>query len=90
MTTPVGYVWMAWQASWVFTLRSVQLWTEPTTAAAELTRMAAEKHEAFAAGALAAGKAAMRGTRPDLVAHAALAPARRRVAANLRQLTRLR
>ena len=90
MTTPVGYVWMAWQASWVFTLRSVQLWTDPATAASELTRMAAEKQEAFTAGVLAAGKAAMLGTRPDLVAHAALAPARRRVSANLRQLTRPR
>jgi hypothetical protein len=90
MTTPVGYAWMAWQASWVFTLRSAQLWADPATAASELARMAAEKQAAFAAGALAAGKAAMLGTRPDLVAHAAMAPARRRVAANLRQLTRPR
>jgi len=88
MTHPFGYAMLAWQAGWVFTLRSAQLWAEPATATAELTRMAAEKQRVFAAGALAAGKAAMVGTRPDLVAAAALAPAQRRVAANLRQLTR--
>lgn len=88
--TPPAYALMAWQAGWVFTLRSVQLWTDPVTATAELTRMAVEKQVAFSAGALAAGKAALQGTRPDLVAAAAIAPARRRVAANLRELTRLR
>jgi N-acyl-D-aspartate/D-glutamate deacylase len=90
MTDPVSYALLAWQAGWVFTIRSAQLWAEPATAAAELARMAAEKQRAFAAGALAASKAAMAGTRPDLVAAMALAPARRRVAANLRQLTKLR
>ncbi|WP_237216923.1 hypothetical protein, partial [Falsiroseomonas oryziterrae] len=81
MTHPFGYAMLAWQAGWVFTLRSAQLWTEPATATAELARMAGEKQRAFAAGALAASKAALLGTRPDLVAAAAIAPARRRVAA---------
>ncbi|MGG5818865.1 hypothetical protein [Falsiroseomonas sp. HW251] len=85
--TPPAYALMAWQASWVFTLRSMQLWTDPMAATSELTRMAMEKHRAFSAGAMAAGKAALIGTRPDLVAAAAVAPARRRVAANLRELT---
>jgi len=88
MTTPVRYAWMAWQASWVFTIRSAQLWAAPTMAGSELTRMAEEKQRAFTDGVFAASRAVLRGTRPDLVAHAALAPARRRVAANLRQLTR--
>lgn len=88
MTHPAAYAWLAWQAGWVFTLRSAQLWTEPAEAASALAEMAAEKQRAFTAGAFAAGRAAMLGTRPDLVAAAALRPARRRVAANLRQLTR--
>ncbi|PWS37877.1 antibiotic ABC transporter [Falsiroseomonas bella] len=90
-TPPPGdYALLAWQASWVFALRSAQLWTQPAEAAGALAEMAAEKHRAFAAGAVAAGRAAMAGTRPDLVAAAALRPARRRVAANLRKLTRAR
>ncbi len=90
MTHPAAYAWLAWQAGWVFTLRSAQLWTDPAEAATALTAMAAEKQRAFAAGAIAASRAAMLGTRPDLVAAAALRPTRRRVAANLRQLTRPR
>lgn len=90
MTHPAAFALLAWQAGWVFALRSAQLLTEPATASAELARMAAEKQRAFAAGAMAAGRAALLGSRPDLVAAAALKPARRRVAANLRQLTRPR
>ena len=30
--TPPAYALMAWQASWVFTLRSMQLWTDPMAA----------------------------------------------------------
>lgn len=88
MAPPVSYTLLAWQAGWVFALRSAQLWSQPAQAAAALTEMAAEKQRAFAAGALAAGQAALLGSRPDVVAAAALKPARRRVAANLRQLTR--
>jgi len=88
MTNPVGYAWMAWQAGWVFTLRSAQLWAAPATAANELVRMAEEKQRAFTDGVFAASRAVLKGTRPDLVAHVALAPMRRRVSANLRQLTR--
>jgi hypothetical protein len=87
MTHPAHYAWLAWQASWVFTLRSAQLWAEPAGAASALAVMAAEKQRAFAQGALAAGRAALAGARPDLVAAAAIGPARRRVASNLRQLT---
>lgn len=90
MTNPAQFALLAWQAGWVFTLRSAQLWTEPAGAATALAAMAAEKQRAFAAGAFAAGRAAMEGSRPDLVAAAALRPARRRVAANLRTLTRPR
>ena len=86
MTNPAAYALFAWQTGMVFTLRSAQLWVEPVGAAAALAEMAAEKQKAFAEGALAAGVAAMQGTRPDLVALAALRPARRRVAANVRAL----
>jgi hypothetical protein len=86
MSNPADFALFAWQAGWVFTLRSAQLWTDPAKAAASLAEMAAEKQKAFAEGAFAAGVAAMQGTRPDLVALAALRPARRRVAANVRSL----
>jgi hypothetical protein len=88
--TPPAYALLAWQAGWVFALRSAQLWTAPAEAAGALTEMVAEKQRAFADGAFAAGRAAMLGHRPDRVAAAALRPARRRVAANLRLLTRPR
>jgi hypothetical protein len=87
---PGDYALMAWQAGWVFARRSAQLWTQPGEAAAALAGMATEKQRAFAAGALAAGQAALAGSRPDQVAAAALRPARRRVAVNLRTLTRAR
>jgi hypothetical protein len=87
MTHPARYAWLAWQAGWVFTLRSAQLWTEPAGAAAALAEMAEEKQRAFAEGAIAAGRAVLAGSRPDLVAAAALGPVRRRVASNHRQLT---
>ncbi len=85
---PAAYALLAWQASWVFTLRSMQLWAQPAEAAASLMRMAEEKHRAFAAGAVDATAAALRGARPEMVAAAALAPARRRVEANMRKLAR--
>jgi hypothetical protein len=88
MTDPAAYALLAWQSSWVFTLRSAQLWTDPATAATALADMVVEKHVAFTAGAFAAGRAAMSGARPDLVAEAAMRPTRRRVAVNLRKLTK--
>ena len=83
---PAQYALFAWQAGWVFTLRSLQLCAEPVGAAAALTAMVAEKQKAFTDGAIAAGKAVLDGSRPDVVAAAALRPARRRVAANMRAL----
>jgi hypothetical protein len=88
LNDPAEYALFAWQAGWVFALRSAQLWAEPAQAAATLAEMAAEKQKAFAQGAIAAGLAAMQGARPDLVAAAALRPARRRVMANMRALGR--
>ena len=63
--------------------RSFALWAEPHNAAPALARMAAEKQRAFAAAALAAGRAAVRGEIPAAVVEAALLPARRRVRRNL-------
>ncbi len=83
---PAAYALFAWQAGWVFTLRSLQLATDPVQAASTLTAMVAEKQKAFADGAIAAGAAMMQGARPDVVAAAALRPAQRRVAANMRAL----
>ena len=90
MTDPATFALLAWRTGWVFTLRSARLWTEPAGAATALADMAAEKHRAFTDGALAAGRAALRGTRPDLVVAVAFSPARRRVASNYRRLTRAR
>ncbi|MBU8542711.1 MULTISPECIES: hypothetical protein [Roseomonadaceae] len=86
MTNPAAYALFAWQAGWVFTLRSMQLGTDPVGASAALAEMVAEKQKAFADGAFAAGRALLAGSRPDVVAEAAMRPARRRVAANMRAL----
>jgi len=85
---PAAYALFAWQAGWVFTLRSLQLVTQPAEAASTLTAMIAEKQKAFADGAIAAGVAMMQGAAPDVVAAAALRPAQRRVSANIRALKR--
>jgi hypothetical protein len=79
---------LAWQTAFVFTLRSVQLWTEPAEAQARLTAYALEKQKAFTAGAMAAGAAALAGAAAPTVLEAALAPAHRRVRANARKLMR--
>ena len=79
---------LAWQTGFVFTLRSMQLWAEPAKAGAQLTEFALEKQRAFAAGAVAAGQAALTGADAPAVLAAALAPAHRRVRANARKLFR--
>ena len=78
----------AWQSSFVFTLRSAQLWAQPATAHSLLADYAYEKQRAFTAGAFAAGRAAMAGAAAPAVLAAALAPAHRRVRANMRKLTK--
>ena len=84
MTPPV---WLA-EAGFVFLAHSAQLWANPARAAARLTQLAAEKQKAFAEGAVKAGLAAANGASPAAVAEAAMAPARRRVRANARKLTK--
>lgn len=79
---------LAWQAGTVFTLRSLGLLAEPARAARLLTDYAIEKQRAFAAGALAASRAALTGADPAAVLAAALRPAHRRLRANHRRLTR--
>ena len=86
MRNPADLGLFAWQTGWVFTLRSLRLWAEPGKAAGSLTEMALEKQRAFAEGALAAGRAVLRGADPHVVAAAALRPARKRVAANMKAL----
>ena len=88
MTDPTRWGLMAWQAGWVFTLRSMDLWAKPEGAGEELTRMALEKQKAFTDGLFAAGRAAMAGAGPEAVMAAAARPAQRRVSANLRTLRR--
>lgn len=80
-----AYIWLA-EASWVCAMHSAQLWANPAQASARLAVLWSEKQQAFAEGATEAGLAAMRGARPDAVAKAAMAPARRRVRANARKL----
>jgi hypothetical protein len=79
---------LAWQTALVFTMRSLQLWTEPHSAQTRLTAYAMEKHTAFAAGAMAAGQAMLAGHMVPAVMEAAMAPAHRRVQANARKLMR--
>ena len=85
---PFTYGLFAWQAGWVFTLRSAELWTEPAKAQARLTEYALEKQKAFATGAIRAGAAAMAGAEPGAVMAVALAPSRKRVRANARKLAK--
>jgi hypothetical protein len=90
MRHPAEFALFAWQAGWVFALRSARLWTEPATAAGSLAKMALEKQKAFADGMMAAGRAAIRGADAHGVAAAALRPARRRVSANVKALGKVR
>jgi len=85
---PFTYGLFAWQAGWVFALRSAELWTEPAKAQARLAEYALEKQKAFAEGAVKAGAAAMVGSVPEVVLAAALAPSRKRVRANARKLAK--
>ena len=73
--------------SLVFSVRSLGLWMAPGEAPARLIGYALEKQQAFTAGGLAAGRAALAGAEPAGVVQAALGPARRRVRANARKLT---
>lgn len=81
---------MAWHAGFVFTMRSMQLWAEPTHAAPRLMQHAAEKQRAMLQGMVGVTAAMVRGVAPLAVMEAALEPARRRVAANARGLARRR
>ncbi len=78
------YAWLA-EAGWVFMMHSAQLWADPK-ASARLAALGAEKQKAFAQGAIRASAAALRGSSPEVIAKAAMAPARRRVRANARKL----
>lgn len=80
-----AYAWLA-EAGWVFMMHSAQLWRDPAKAGARLTALAAEKQRAFAEGAIEAGAAAWRGSKPAAIAKAAMSPARRRVRANARKI----
>lgn len=86
---PEAFARFAWQAGTVFALRSWGLTQNPAEASFRLSEMAIEKQRAFAEGAVAAWWAVMLGSRPDVVAAAALRPARRRVSANHRSLTKI-
>ncbi len=84
--SPFFFANLAWQASLVFTARSLRLWADPGQAQARLTEHAMEKQRAFLEGMAAATRAGMAGASPQAVAAAALRPARRRLAANHRAL----
>ncbi|MDB5416221.1 MAG: hypothetical protein JWR10_4556 [Rubritepida sp.] len=80
-----AYAWLA-EAGWVFAMHSAQLWANPTTSAARLATLGAEKRKAFAEGAIQASAAALRGAKPETVFKAAMAPARRCVRANAKKI----
>lgn len=81
---------MAWHAGFVFTVRSMQLWSEPVHAAPRLMAHAAEKQRAMLQGMVGVTEAVVRGVTPMAMVEAAFEPARRRVAANARGLARRR
>ena len=85
---PDRWLMMAWQAGAVFSLRSLELWTEPAHAAPRLMAHVAEKQRAMLRGMASVTAAAARGAAPLVLLEAALEPARRRVAANARGLAR--
>jgi high-affinity K+ transport system ATPase subunit B len=80
-----AYAWLT-EASWVFVMHSAQLWADPAKASGRLAVLGAEKQKAFAEGAIKASAAAIRGAKPNAIAKAAMAPARRRVRANARKI----
>ena len=86
--TPFAAATFAWQAATVCTLRSWQLWTDPAQAQARLAEYAMEKQRAFTEGAFKAGEAVLAGADAQAVLTAALRPAQRRVAANVRALSK--
>jgi hypothetical protein len=57
-------------------------------ASSRLADMVAEKQRAFTAGMMGAAAAMAVGSRPDVVAAAAIGPAQRRVAVNARRLAK--
>lgn len=80
-----AYTWLA-EASWVFLMHSARLWADPAKASARLAALGVEKQKAFTEGAIKASAAALRGAKPDTIAKALMAPARRRVRANARKI----
>jgi hypothetical protein len=89
IATPLStYAWFM-EAGWVFAMHSAQLWANPTKASTRLASLGAEKHKAFAEGAVKASVAALRGAKPDTIVNAAMAPARRRVRANAKKLQKI-
>ena len=80
-----AYSWLT-EAGFVFAAHSAQLWADPFGASARLNTLWAEKQKAFAEGAMKASMAAMGGASPEAVARAAMAPTRRAVRKNARQI----
>ncbi|WP_431283050.1 hypothetical protein ACQW02_27245 [Humitalea sp. 24SJ18S-53] len=83
---PLSFGMFAWQATWVFAMRSASLAGDPINASARLADMVDEKQRAFTAGMMGAVAAMAVGSRPDVVAAAAMRPAQRRVAVNAKRL----
>lgn len=76
---------MAADAQFVIAARMFGMATG-VAAKGENTRMVAEKQAAMAEGAMRAGIAAATGKSPRQIAHAAMAPAKRTLAANKKRL----
>ncbi|MCR8723968.1 antifreeze protein [Frigidibacter sp. ROC022] len=81
--------WDLWaEASQVIGLRLMGMLGLTDPHPQETLRMVTEKQAAFAQSALAGTRAALQGARPDQIANAAMAPLKRKTAANARRLTR--
>lgn len=82
---PLSMGLFAWQSGMVFLTCGAKLFSDPQ-AGTTLQGMITEKQKAFTDGAMAAGRAAMTGASPQRIAAAGMAPARKRVRANMAKL----
>ncbi|QFT58780.1 hypothetical protein FIU94_08075 [Sulfitobacter sp. THAF37] len=86
LTLSTNTVLLALEAQTVMTLRLMAIGGLIPQKSGENDRMVAEKLPALTKSGIAAGKAMMKGQRPDQVMSAALTPLRRRVRANRKRL----
>lgn len=88
LTFSTTYWSLVAEANTVIALRTLGMMGLWNTAPNENNRMVAEKTEAFAQSAKAAGRAVARGARPDQIAIAGMKPLRGKTRPNVARLTK--